>query len=107
MHITKNLCELCGKPKIGYYGIYCPRCEKPQPETMTCYNLHKCMYYIEATGHPGFKKKFWDMLLELTDFTNDSIIELWNDPDETNPLLKELFEKMDIKDNTALFRISW
>lgn len=107
MHETGNLCELCGKSKIIYYREYCPICEKPQIKTMDYYNLLECLYYIEATGHSGFKDKFWDMLLELTNFTNDSTVELWNDIDGKNPLLKELFDKMGIKDTTMTFEISW
>lgn len=107
MHETGNLCELCGKSKIMYYGEYCPRCEKPQPKTMTYYNLIECLYYIEATGHPGFKDKFWDMLLIMTNFKNDSKVTLCNEPAYADPLIKELFDKMGIEKEDMEFEISW
>ncbi len=107
MHETGNLCEACDKSKIMYYREYCPRCEEPRIKTMDYYNLLECLYYIEATGHPGFKAKFWEMLIDLTSFTNESTVELWNDIDGSNPLLKELFDKMGIKDTTMTFEISW
>ena len=103
--MTENKCEKCETPKIMYYREYCPKCEKPKPKIQ--YNLIECLYYIEANGQPGFKEKFWDMLLDEEEVMNDTALKLWNDPTGTNPLLKELFKKMKIKDKTMWFETSW
>lgn len=107
MREIEEICEKCEKPKIRYYRNYCPRCEKPQIKISYSMNLLECLYYIEATSHLGFKDKFWDYLLENYPFSNDSTITIFNDDLNPNPLVQELFEKMEIKDEHMDFEISW
>ena len=108
MNEIEEICEKCEKPKIRYYRDYCPRCEKPEIKISYSLNLLECLYHIQTTSHPGFKDKFWDYLINNHNVSNDSIIELYNEDSDIDPLVKELFEKMGLKFEKYMnFEISW
>jgi len=107
MYKVKELCKKCGKPMVMYYRVYCPRCEKPKLKTTEYYNLLECLYYVEATSHPGFTDKCWEYLVSKYDFANNSMVCIGNDPYDPNPLIQELFEKMGIEDESMEFELSW
>lgn len=101
-----EICEKCNQPKKMYYQLFCPRCDKPELETRSFYNLFRCMYYIEANGNPGYKERLWDYLVEDVQ-GNDSYIEIWREQGDDNEDIKLLFDRFDIKDETYLFYVSW
>ncbi len=107
-------CEKCGTELKVYYKWFCPKCEKPEPKVQTIYNLIRCLYYIEANGHPGFKKTAWDYIGETYNFSNDTVIGIYcpteediTDYGDDSKLISLIFEVFDIEGDTALFEISW
>jgi len=102
-----KICTSCGREKQMYYGLWCPICEKPLPESTTFYNLLKCMYHIEALGHIGFKDRLWKELCDSYNFHNDITIELSNCDGESSKEMQLLFETFNIKEESMNFYISW
>lgn len=109
-----EICEKCGGELKAYYKWFCPKCEKPESENITVYNLFRCLYYIEAHGHLDFKNKFWEIFIDRYDVMNDSWIKIKRptkeeieDCNEYYKLISLIFEMMDIKEDSCLFEISW
>ena len=108
-----NLCPDCGNPKEMYGVLWCPKCEKPQKESMEYLNLIKCLKHIEALGHEGYYKRMWDKVLftHIVDGGgNDScfhfsIEEEYADPEQW-PDIKLLRDTFDLGDG-AMFFVSW
>lgn len=82
-------CETCHQPLELHYTPWCPRCDKPEPETITVYNLSKMMRYTELKDRNGqfqfdldmFKghsRCFWLWLCD-SDFlsVSDGIVQFW------------------------------
>ena len=106
--MDEKICTSCGRQKQMYYGLWCPICEKPLAESTTFYNLYRCMYHIEALGHPGYKDRLWNYVCDANNVANDVMIELYNDvSDEPNPDIKLLFDTFNIKEESMNFYISW
>ena len=77
-------------------------------ESTTFYNLFKCMYHIEALGHPGYKDRLWKHLCDYNNVANDVMVEIWNEPEpEGNEDVKLLFDTFNIKEESMNFYISW
>jgi hypothetical protein len=102
----KETCEKCGTEKIMYYKIYCPKCTKPELEIVYRYNLLECLYHIEANDHEDFKEKFWKFFMDNYEFCNGTQIEIINDLG-SDPLIQELFKKIEIEDEIMTFYVSW
>jgi hypothetical protein len=104
--MEEQLCEKCNKPKQMYYKVFCPRCDKPQLETKSFYNLFKCMYHIEAIGSPGYKQRLWENLSDQIQ-GNDSFIQIYEEECDENEDIKLLFDTFDIKEESVSFYVSW
>jgi hypothetical protein len=52
----------------SYYGLWCPRCDKPEIKTTQSLNLIKALRYIQANGRPGAYERVW----EIVDVSNDT-----------------------------------
>lgn len=113
-----DTCEKCGGKLKMYYMKFCPKCDKPEGKVVTQYNLFRCMYYAEAHGYPGLKDTLWPMLCDSYNISNDIIIKIYcptkEDIEEESgkyktyaELLAAVFEKNGIKEESALFEISW
>jgi hypothetical protein len=101
-----KICEKCGSEMIMYSREYCPKCYKPEMQIMYVYDLFECMYYVQAHGHEGFKEKLFNYLIECEYIQgNDTYIRI--SKDSNKPLLKELFQKMEIEEDSAIFFVSW
>jgi len=105
--MEEKVCTSCGRDKQMYYGLWCPICEKPMPESTTFYNLLKCMYHIEALGHKGFKDKLWTEICYIHNVSNDIMIEISNCDGEGSDEVKLLFDTFKIKEESMSFYISW
>jgi len=102
-----EICETCNQPKTMYYKLYCHKCEKPKIETLHFYNLLRCLYHIEANGHPGYKKRMIDKLSEDIG-VNDSYIVVSNDiNDDADADINLLFKTFEIKEEYMTFYVSW
>ena len=104
--MEKQICKKCNQPKEMYYKLFCPRCDKPQLETKSFYNLFRCMYHIEAIGYPGYKDRLWDKISEHI-HGNDSFIEIYKNECDVNEDIKLLFDTFNLKDQSVSFYVSW
>lgn len=104
--MEEKICTSCGRKKEMYYGLWCPICEKPLPESMDFYNLYRCMYHIEALGNPGYKDRMWRKI--AADIQgNDSFIEIYKDWDPEDGDIELLFDTFNIKEESMQFYVSW
>jgi len=106
-------CEKCGSEKVMHYVKFCPKCDKPEPKTVKIYDLFKCMYYVQANGHPDFKNKLLRAIEEQRTVNNGIVIQIYRpeegdvEMDPTYAAINTLFDTIGIEDDNAWFEISW
>jgi len=67
-------CEKCNGIMDRYYGLWCPKCNKPEVEIVKSLNLIKCLRHLIAIGEitEEDKSEFWDGLCKGGFINNDS-----------------------------------
>lgn len=114
MNNTRGDCKKCGRPLEMYYKPWCPVCDKPEKENLTCLNLIQCLNHIEATNHrPEYKDRMWKLLFD--DIHNDSYMrwvynmdEEWDFDEQTLEDITLFNETFDIKpDDNIVLEVSW
>lgn len=73
---NKNICKKCKQPKTMYDKPWCPRCEKPEFESMKVLNLMQCLYHLEALDILK-KDDVWSTLCNAYEFSNDSYFSFY------------------------------
>jgi len=110
---NKNICPTCNKPKQMYYQPWCPRCEKPEFETIKVLNLLQCLSHIESIG--GLNNDYMSHIIyDRYEYSNDTYFIFYpiNDDarvDEDEKFLEvydALVDTFGIKEK-ILFWVSW
>lgn len=115
-----EICEKCKGKKRMYYGLWCPKCDKPQIETKKSLNLIKALYHLEALGHTGLKDKVWPALCNCFNFTNDGSFTFYLDSFDDEEELSEDGKKIEVlrklivetwnleeEEDSIEFEVSW
>jgi hypothetical protein len=109
----KNPCPKCKNPMEVYYGIWCPRCDKPEAKLEPKLNLIQCLRYLEANGHEGIRDRVWNYVRDS--LKNDTGFYMFFPSDEERQEYSEqelsdldlIKSTWDIKDNSVLMWVSW
>jgi len=98
-----NNCPDCGHKMFVHYRRFCPVCYKPEPEMILAYDLFKCMYHVQETGNPNFKDEVWDEICKC-EIQNDVYVSLHANQ---GVLIEKMFKELGIKEDSAVFWVSW
>jgi len=71
--MSNKLCDKCSEEMDMYYGLWCPRCEKPPVKTYVCINLVKMLRYLEVK-RPGIKDRIWRVISDH--IGNNTIVDI-------------------------------
>lgn len=110
---NKNICKTCKQPKTMYYKPWCPRCEKPEFESIKVLNLIQCLKHIETFG-VFTKDDMWSKFYDRYEFGNDSYFSFGYVKKEDRkhidkeflPIYDVIVKTFNIKER-ILFFVSW
>ena len=110
---NKNICPTCNLPKTMYYKPWCPRCEKPEFESIKVLNLMQCLKHMEALDILR-KDDVWSTLIKRFEFSNDTYFSFNVIKKEDRkyidkeflPIYDAFIKTFNIKEN-ILFFVSW
>jgi hypothetical protein len=115
--VKNETCKSCGGKMSMYYGLWCPKCDKPKINTKQSLNLIKALYHLEAIGNKGLKDKVWPILCDVYTFSNDSSFDFYLPSDEEiaeDEVIPEIAELVrlvrdtwDIKKDSISMEVSW
>lgn len=107
-------CPDCKKEMQMYYVPRCFHCKKPEPITVTVYELFPMMYYLENHYSEFEQDKFWRFLCDNNDIRNDTYISLYlpetdspEDLEEDLQKMIDIFKKEFPDYDSMLISVSW